>query len=72
MNLVRRIPQNYEECFLEMARDRTFQNVASKMLTGHYAYDDTHFCVDQGTEACAENMESVLRGACNLNFITMW
>lgn len=65
--------QDYEQCFLEMTQTPKFQNVASKMISGHYAYDaKKRLCLQDDQEECSETLESVLHGACDLNFITMW
>lgn len=64
---------DYKSCFLEMTASRTFQNVASKMVSGHYAYDGkAHLCLEEDhSNTCTQTLGAVLRGACNLNFITM-
>lgn len=66
------LPQDYEECFLEMTRLSRFQNIASRMFSGHHPYDDdVRVCMEEGSEDCAETLESVLARACNINFILM-
>ncbi|CAN0111765.1 unnamed protein product [Ectocarpus sp. 4 AP-2014] len=68
---------DYEICFEEMTNTTKFQNVAARMVSGHDAYDNSiKLCMkkDQhvGKEAaCVEDLESVVKGACNLNFVTM-
>ena len=65
--------QDYEECFLRMTTLPGFQNVASRMVAGRYAYDRRErLCLEDDSEKCTQTLEVVLRGACNLNFITMW
>lgn len=57
-----------------------FQNVAARMLVGHYAYDGSvKLCLDkqlareaEGGEDCEADLKDVIQGACNLNFVTMW
>lgn len=69
--------QDYEECFNKMSYTPAYQNVMSRMVTGYYAYHgDTHICLekDNGTAnggECSEDLESVIRGACNLNFVAI-
>ena len=49
-----------------------YQNVASRMFTGHYAYDSgVRLCLEEDSEDCDESLASVLVGTCNLNFIIM-
>eukprot|EP00752_Nemacystus_decipiens_P005402 g4898.t1 len=70
---------DYEECFTNMVDDPTFQNIAARMLTGHDAYDGSaELCLDKqqtreggGGHDCAADLEDVIRGACNLNFVAM-
>ena len=74
------MPQDYEKCFTEMVNDSTFQNVAARMLTGYYAYNGSaKLCMDkghsrkaEGGDDCAADLEDVIKGACNLNFVSMW
>lgn len=48
-----------------------FQNVASRMLVGHYAYDGKHkICMKPG-RGCAANLRTVIRSACDMNFIAV-
>ena len=61
---------NYEECFLRMTEFKSHRNVMSKMVTGHYAYDGKNICVHEEDD-CDETLKSVIRGACNLNFVTI-
>ena len=79
--LLHPLPQDYEECFMMMADDSAFQNIAARMFTGHYAYDGSvKLCLDKqqqtshvnGGRECSADLEDVIQGACNLNFITMW
>ncbi|CAB1109616.1 unnamed protein product [Ectocarpus sp. CCAP 1310/34] len=68
---------DYESCFEEMMNTTKFQNVAARMVSGHDAYDSSiKLCMNKdqdvgGEAACAEDLESVMKGACNLNFVTM-
>ncbi|CAM9727702.1 unnamed protein product [Ectocarpus sp. 12 AP-2014] len=67
---------DYESCFEEMTNTTKFQNVAARMVSGHDAYDSIKLCMNKdqdvgGEGACAEDLESVIKGACNLNFVTM-
>ena len=66
---------------MTMVDDSAFQNIAARMLTGHYAYDGSvKLCLDKqqqisqadGDRQCAADLEDVIQGACNLNFVTMW
>lgn len=65
---------------MTMVDDSTFQNIAARMLIGHYAYQgSTKLCLDkqQALEAggggdCAADLRDVIQGACNVNFVTMW
>lgn len=60
-----------------MTNTPAYQNVMSRMVTGHYAYHGaTHVCLDKDNGVasggeCAEDLESVIRGACNLNFVAI-
>ena len=75
-----RAPQDYKECFTAMVDDPAFQNVAARMLTGHDAYEGSaELCTDKrqtrevgGGDGCAADVEDVIHGACNLNFVAMW
>lgn len=60
-----------------------FQNVASRMIGGEYAYDKSaKVCLDKADDnggsgreariACEVELEDVIRGACHLNFVSMW
>lgn len=70
--ILNELSQDYEECFLEMTNLPRYQNVASRMFAGHYAYDgDVRLCLREDSEDCDETLESVLAGTCNLNFIIM-
>lgn len=72
--------QDYENCFMTMVDDSTFQNIAARMVTGHYAYQGSvKLCLDKqkarevdGGDDCMADLKEVLEGACNLNFVTMW
>lgn len=61
-----------------MSQTHAYQNIMSRMVTGHYAYDgSTNVCLDKNHDAangdeCSEDLESVIGGACNLNFVAMW
>ena len=63
--------QEYEECFSEMTTLPRYQNVASRMFSGHDAYDgDIRVCMREDSgEICEEYLESVVAGACNVNVI---
>lgn len=73
-------PQDYEECFMSMVNNSTFQNVAARMFTGNTAYNGSaKLCLDkqQAREAgdgedCALDLHDVIQGACYLNYFTMW
>lgn len=55
-----------------MVHNPIFQNVASRMFSGNSAYDgDVRLCLHEGPE-CDVTLPLVVRGACSLNFITMW
>lgn len=55
-----------------MVHTPIFQNVASRMFSGNSAYDgDVRLCLNEGPE-CDVTLPLVVRGACSLNFITMW
>ncbi|CAM9422857.1 unnamed protein product [Ectocarpus fasciculatus] len=68
---------DYESCFEEMTNNPKFQNIVARMVSGHDAYEgDIKLCMEKdhgggGEAVCAEDLESVIRGACNLNFVTM-
>ncbi|CAM9359759.1 unnamed protein product [Ectocarpus fasciculatus] len=70
---------DYEDCFEKMINARKFQNIAARMVAGHDAYKGgIKLCMDkdedvgvEGEAPCVEDLESVIRGACNLNFVTM-
>lgn len=71
--------KDYEACFTEMTHNSAFQNVAARMVSGHYAYDGRKkMCLDKqqgsgdGSGDCAEDLRSVIQGACNINFVAMW
>lgn len=75
--------QDYESCFQEMIDSPRHQNVASKMLCGHHAYNgNTKVCSrrrigdsapdDGGPLVCQEDTAGVIKGACRLNFVTIW
>ncbi|CAN0357361.1 unnamed protein product [Ectocarpus sp. 6 AP-2014] len=70
-------PADYESCFEEMMNTTKFQNVAARMVSGHDAYEGSvKLCMNKdqdvgGEAACAEDLESVIKRACNLNFVTM-
>ena len=66
---------------MTMVEDSAFQNVAARMLTGHYAYyGSAKLCLDKrhetsqadGDRECSADLEGVIQGACNLHFVTMW
>lgn len=65
---------------MSMVNDPTFQNVAGRMLTGHYAYKrSVRLCLDkqqasdtEGWQECTADLHDVIQGACFLNFVTMW
>ncbi|CAM9825520.1 unnamed protein product [Ascophyllum nodosum] len=75
---------DYESCFQEMIDSPRFQNVASKMLCGRNAYDDsTRMCSKRDVpsslpafdsfpaDSCREDMTAVIGSACHLNFVTI-
>eukprot|EP00903_Cladosiphon_okamuranus_P008206 g7901.t1 len=70
---------DYENCFTEMVDDSNYQNIAARMLTGHYAYEGSaELCLDKqqareadGGDYCAADLGDVIQGACNVNFVTM-
>lgn len=57
-----------------MANSPRFQNVAARMLSGHNAYDaNALVCLAYDeTGGCVADMAAVVKGACSLNFLTMW
>ncbi|CAM9825383.1 unnamed protein product [Ascophyllum nodosum] len=73
---------DYDSCFQEMIDRPEFQNVASKMLCGYNAYDGSMRVCSKREDfsatfpafphvRCMEDMASVIRGACHLNFVTI-
>eukprot|EP00903_Cladosiphon_okamuranus_P018398 g16922.t1 len=65
---------DYKECFMKMVDNSKFQNIAARMLTGHYAYEDSaKLCLDkqQAHGDCGSDLGDVIQGACNVNFVTM-
>ncbi|CAM9301460.1 unnamed protein product [Ectocarpus sp. 4 AP-2014] len=68
---------DYESCFESMINAPEFQNIAARMVSGHYAYEGgIMLCMNKdqgvgGDATCAEDLKSVFREACNLNFVTM-
>lgn len=65
--------QDYEKCFEGMIGDNRFRNVISKMFSGNYAYNPrSRVCWDSDSEHCNYDLRSVVHGACNVNYITMW
>ena len=78
----RYLHQDYEPCFQEMIESPQYQNVASKMLSGHRAYDPSaRVCTEHdppssssapGRPVCKADTADVIKGVCQLNFITIW
>lgn len=67
----RRDTVNYKVCFRAMVNSPRYQNVASRMLVGHYAYDGKKkICMTPG-RGCVANLRTVIRSACDLNFIAL-
>lgn len=54
-----------------MLRRPTYQNVASRMFAGYYAYDERYPMCIESMKGCSADLHTVLTTACDLNFITL-
>lgn len=65
---------------MTMVDDPAFENIAARMLTGHFAYEGSvKLCLDKqqdqeatGGDDCNADLGDVIQGACSVNFVAMW